>query len=341
MVFGGAAEIFSRPQREDYGYRLKISASSYQTWDLSYTSQYAQLELRGSTTWVVRGGYQAWGDLPYAGVGGDAVSRLHPDPVERGNSLRAPYAMVAAARPIGDGWRAWTQVYAHPAWLDAADGGLLDANAPFGAEGGVYGDLSIGVERDTTDRWPLPGRGHRAELDLRAGGAWAERGVEPLLGVHAEWIRWWSVVPDGAFVVGLRAVGDQALGARPPWEQSISGGRWRDEIGFEQAFSGYGRVRTRGDGWGAAAIEARPRLFAWTVHGATIDGYLSVFADLGWLFDGPEPGPPMPSVGLGPELLWQRGSQIRPFVSWGWRAESPDGPRRPVPQFGLSVNDPL
>lgn len=340
VVFGGAAEIFSRPDREDHGYRLKISASSYQTWGLTYTSQFAQLELRGQTTWIVRGGYQAWTDLPYAGVGGEAVATLRSDPAERGNGLRAPFAMVAAARPIGIGWRAWAQIYAHPAWLTPAEGGLLEALAPFGAEGGVYGDVALGVERDTTDRWPLPARGGRAELDLRGGGTWAGAAFAPLLGVHGEVARWWPLGGDGV-VLGLRAVGDQVLGPRPVWEQNVTGGRWRDEIGFEQAFSGYGRVRTRGDGWGAFAVELRPRLFAWTVLGASIDGHLSAFAELGWLFDGPTPGPPMPSVGLGPEILWQRGSQIRPFVSWGWRSDAPGGARRPVPQIGLSVNDPL
>ncbi|MCB9684851.1 MAG: hypothetical protein H6738_14375 [Alphaproteobacteria bacterium] len=306
---------------------------------LHYTSQYAQIELRGDVTWIVRGGYQVWNDLPYAGVGGADIATLWSPEIELGNAIHAPYAMVAGARPVGEGWRTYGQLYLHPAQVDAAPGGLLDQERPFGSDGGVYGDLTVGAELDTTDRWPLPDRGARAEVDVRAGATLTDGALSPLAGAHAELVRWWPAT-EGV-VIGVRGVAEHSVGPRPMWEEGVTGGRWRDELGFEQVLSGYGRIRTRGDGLLAAELEVRPRLFHAELPWFTVDAYASLFAEEAWLFDGWDPGPPLPTIGFGPELLYQRASQLRPFVAWGWRTDEVGGPRRPVPQFGLSVMDPL
>jgi hypothetical protein len=339
---GVGGELFERESKEGHGYTLKITGSTYETVTLHYTSQYGQLELRGDTTWIFRAGYQTWNDLPYAGVGGRDVATLWSPLEEDGNVIRAPYAMVAGAHPLGDTkWRGYGQAYLHPAYVDALPGGLLDERRPFGADGGGYGDLGVGAELDTTDRWPLPLTGSRAEVGARLGLTLVPHDAEPLVGLYAEHIRWFSVVRDDRLVVGVRAQVEKSFGERPVWEQGVTGGRWRDELGFEQTLSGYGRIRTRGDGLMALETEVRPHLGTWDLPWFTLDFYGSGFAELAWLYDRNDPGPPLPSVGFGPEILYQRASQVRPFVTWGWRSDEPGGARRPVPLFGLSVMDPL
>jgi hypothetical protein len=68
---------------------------------------------------------------------------------------------------------------------------------------------------------------------------------------------------------------------------------------------------------------------------------LSGMAEVGWLFDRWDPGPILPTVGGGPELLWQQAIQVRPFIAFGWRSDAPGAPRVPVPQYGISFVDPL
>ena len=68
--------------------------------------------------------------------------------------------------------------------------------------------------------------------------------------------------------------------------------------------------------------------------------YGSFYAEEAFLFTGTDPGPHMPTVGAGFDLVWQGATVLRPFAAWGWRAE-PGQKRRPVPQFGLALKSPL
>lgn len=336
MGLGG--ELFSRPADKDFGYRWKLTLSIWAT-TRGYTSFFSQFERRTDTSHdLVRFGVQSWRNLPYAGVGGEMVSVGHGPAAEIGNRIAGPYAMLAHSHLVGPRLRAYAQAWLHPVWVKPNEGGLLDTLDPFAARGGAYGDLTVGLELDTTDRWPMPTAGVRAEADVRGGGTWSEADFEPLVGAHAELITWSEL--DRHLVVGTRVVAEKSFGERPPPEQFVTGGRYRDEIGFEQALAGYGRIRPRGDGLVAGMVEVRPYFFT-VGRRWTLDVHASVFAEMGWLFAKNDPGPPMPTIGGGPLLLWQKGSQLRPFVAYGWWSDELGGARRPVAQVGLSVTDPL
>lgn len=337
---GAAGELFLRPPELEHGFRWKLSLSVWAT-TRGYRSFYSQYERRTAEGHLLaRLGFQSWANLPYAGVGGADVSVRHPPEQEIGNRIFGPYLMVADSQTVRPKVKLYGQIWLHPVWVDPRPGGLLDTRDPFAADGGLYGDLMGGIELDTTDRWPMPTRGVRAEVDLRGGGTWAftEDRFAPLVGGHAEVITWQPVGEH--LVIGARVVAEKSYGLRPPPEQFVTGGRWRDEIGFEQALSGYGRIRPRGDGVVASLVEVRPYFFT-VGRSWSLDVHASLFAEMAWLYRGNDPGPPMPTVGLGPLLLWQKGSQLRPFVAWGWWSDDVGGARRPVAQFGLSVNDPL
>jgi hypothetical protein len=336
---GVAGEVFERPRSQEFGYRFKLSVSSWLTVSLNYISQYGQAEYRGRRHYLFRLGYQVWQNMPYAGVGGGDVSVDWGD-AEGLNKIRGPYVMAAVSQPFSTHRKGYVQLYAHHLGVDPFADGLLDRADRFDETGGSYADVTVGLEWDDTDRWPMPLRGGRAEVDARVGGTLADGGPEPLFGAHGEIIRWTSD-PHDRITLGGRFLVEKSFGERPFFEQFVTGGRWRDELGFDQAVVGYGRLRSRGDGVVAGMVEVRPHLVTVLPFGLELGVDASFFAEQAWLFDGNDPGPPLPSVGFGPDLLWQRGSQIRPFLVWGWWSDSPDDPRSPRMLYGISVQDPL
>lgn len=335
---GVGGEVFARPPTMDQGYRAKLTASLWVTTNLTYTNDFVQLDLRGETDWLGRAGFRGWTNHAFAGIGGDRIQRPQ-DATELGNVVYGPYAFLGLSRPVSDIVR-WFAVASYRTTLVRADpDGLLAALRPDGVDGGTYTEGTLGIELDTTDRWPMPHTGVRAETSLRAGlSLLRDGGTDPTVGAHGEVIAWHAL--GRHLVVGSRVVVDQTLGRRPFFLADTLGGRWRDELGSEQAFAGYGRTRTRGDGVLASMLELRP-YFGRTRHPVLdFEFHASLFAEQGWLFRGWDAGPSLPTVGFGPQVLFQGAIQCRPFVAWGWRGE-PGSRRRPVPQFGVSFLDPL
>lgn len=338
--FGFGGEVFRRPPGKDFGYDLKLTPSFYVNTRFDYTNDFVRVEIVDKARWLIMGGYQQWANMSYAGVGGADVLIDHGD-AEIGNGLISPYGFASVLAPVRDsGWSAFGQVAFRAAWVEPGEGTLMEAEQPFGSGGGFYTDLSVGAEHREVDRWPLPSTGHVFEGSVRLGGTWTERQAQPLAGAQLEG-RIWRPLGTEDLVLGSRLLLEKSVGKRPFFVQDKAAGRWRDELGSEQALSGYGRTRTRGDGVVAWAVEVRPHFFHVEkgFFDLALDG--SVYAEIGWLFDKNDPGPPLPTVGGGPILLWQRAVQLRPFLAWGWRSDGLNDPRRPGMQFGISVMDTL
>lgn len=340
--FGFGGEVFGRPKSWTEGYRIKFTALGWATTSLNYTANFFQVDVRTDWHWIAQAGYRGWRNHSYAGAGGADVVLNRPED-EQGNRVLGPYAFIGGAHALGrsDRWSGFGQVYYKTYFVEPRPGGLLEQRLPFARDGGTYADATLGVEYDTTDRWPMPRDGVRAELSVR-GGITAPRGsgeVGVMAGSYGEAIGWKSFGKH--IVVAGRIVGEKTFGRRPFFDQDIAGGRWRDEIGSEQAFSGYGRTRSRGDGMFATMVEFRPyffkinsKVFDFAFHG-------SLFAEDGILFRRGVPGPHLPTIGVGPQIVFKQAIQCRPFVAWGWRSETRGGRREPVPQFGVSFLDPL
>jgi len=340
LGFGVGGEIFRRPADQEAGYDLKFTPSIYLNTRLDYTNDFLRIEWEGNDRWLMMVGYQQWANLSYAGAGGASVLIDHGDD-EIGNAIWTPYVFLGVNRPIpGSSWTAFGQGYVRAARVRANPGGMLDRARPFGANGGLYTDLSLGVEHRAHDRWPMPHRGHVLESSLRIGATATTAGVRPIGGLLIEGMAWQSLGTD-RLVAGGRIVFDKSTGRQPFFEQDKAAGRWRDELGSDQALAGYGRTRTRGDGLFAALAELRPTLFRARRGWFDLAAHLSLTAEIGWLYDHWDPGPPLPTVGIGVPLLWQQAVQVRPFVAWGWRADQAGAPRRPGLQFGVSVLDAL
>ncbi len=338
--FGVAGEVYGRPPDVEFGYDIKFTAQIWTTVAFDYTNDYLQVDWRDRWNWTGRAGYRAWENLAYAGVGGDDVSVIRSDALERGNAVGGPLGLFGAAAPLRGPVEFFGQVYLRQATAEAGAGTLLERDGPFGLGSGVFTDLSAGLRLDTVDRWPLPREGWRGELALSGGGTALGGTVVPAGAALLSLIHWQPAI-GGRLVIGSRLLALGTTGTRPFWEKEMTGGIWRNELGVETAFTGYGRARTRGDGALAGLVEVRPEFFS-VDHGVFDFSLLaSLYAEEGFLFDGTSPGPHLPTVGGGPMVLWQGAIQLRPFVAWGWTSERPGDRRSPSIQYSVSFVDPL
>jgi hypothetical protein len=337
---GAGVQLYDRPRGDRFGARYMLTLYTYWTTSGNYTSNYVQLERRGPHPWMARLTYRRWRNMVYVGQGGDAVL-VREGPEAYGNGVDGPSLLVNVQRRLPGGpLTLWGQVYARYTASEARAGGPLDRERPFALSGGFYVDGAFGAAIQEVDRFPAPHKGVRAEVSVRAGGTAAEGGFAPLVGVNAEAMGW-APLAGRWLVAGGRLVYDQTWGKRPWWEAENLGGQQRDELAYEQMLTGYARSRTRGDGVFAAMVELRPKLGETHHPVADLAFYVSTFAEVGWLFHGADPGPPLPSLGIAPYVLWQGAVELRPFVSWGWMADVPGGVRTPQAQVGVSLTGAL
>lgn len=340
LGFGVGAELYNRRREQNFGYKYRISISTFWTTSGNYTSNYVQIEHRDEHFWTVRLLYRGWKNMLYAGSGGADIIRLLPREEAGNNVVYGPILLANIVRRVRNSpVMLFGQAYARYAAVRANPGGLLERERPFGWEGGAYFDLGGGAWMQEVDRWPLPTKGYEIELGIRAGGTGAPGGFRGLFGVHAE-AKGWLPIAGQWLTLNARTVFDKSWGERPFWDQENLAGIARDENGYEQMMVGYGRSRTRGDGVFATMVELRPYFGRAQAGFFDLSFGLSVFAETAFLFRKNDLGPHMPSVGVSPILLWQGAIPLRPFIAWGWRSEN-GGKRRPESQFGISLTGVL
>lgn len=342
LTLGLAGEFFRRPPGGGDGFVWKLQTLGQISTSLQYQSYFLGLETRaGPWQWLVSTNFSRWSNLLYAGAGGGDILVLD-DGREGGNGQLGQYLSVSVRRPVAmdDRLSIFVQSWSRFLAVKPREGSLLEERAPLGFEGGAYSDLTVGLDYEDLDRWPLPYAGVRGEIDVRGGMYGGPEGGRTLVAAHADVAGYLPVVPERVSLAG-RVFAERAS-PKPFFEQSRTGGRRRDELGVDQGFTGYGRTRTRGDGSLAALVEARAKLIESTHPFWDVELHLSAYAEEGFVFaHGAGLGPHLPSLGGGPLILWQGGTILRPFVAWGWRAEAPGAARFPVAQFGISVQDPL
>ena len=340
LGLGVGGELFTRKRAQTLGYIHKIRVFLYANLRLTYTENMLLLERRGNTSWQATISYTGWKSLAYAGVGGSDVMVNWGD-LEFNNAVSIPFVFGGVSQRIPNRpLSVYGQLYLRGAWVRPEPDHLLDQRAPLGSDGAFYGDLLFGVELDTTDRWPLPNRGTRGEAAARFAFTSAQDRQVFSGGLAAEFTLWQPLIGK-RLVLGFRSLIDRPFGERPFFEQDRVGLRWRDELGRDQILTGYGRTRSRGDGTIATLVDFR----TWfgDLHAGWLDlsFFLSVYAEEAWLFRDYHPGPHMPTLGFSPFLLFQGATVLRPFLSFGWQTDPSNGPRRPQPQFGISLMDTL
>jgi hypothetical protein len=339
--FGLGGQIFLRKRELDFGYRDMLTLQTYWAVSGKYTSNYLQYERRGTHFVVARLSYRLWTDMIYTGSGGRDVATVLPEDVTRGNRLAGPSALITGQFHVDHvPFRVWAQAYARYTQVVPKVGGLLEQERPYGVDGGWYGDASVGLFVNEVDRWPLPNKGVVAQASVRGGFSTSAGQAWPVVGVNVEASGWLPLVGQ-RLVLGGRALFDKTWGHRPFYEKEWLGGTMRDEVALDQILVGYGRTRTRGDGVLAAIVDLRGWLGR-TRHAFFDASFtLDVWAELGYAFDGGRPGPPLPSVGGGPGILWQGATLLRPWIGVGWLRDGADSPRTAQALFGLALVEPL
>lgn len=342
LGLGLGVEVFDRKRGLDHGYRNRISFWTVWTTSGNYSSNYLQYERRSERhLFLARVAHRAWYNMIYVGAGGADVAVEQPLDRSLGNTVVGPLGQVQGTFSIPNSpVNIWVQAYGRFVGADARPGGVLHDRQAYGLGGIFYFDTSIGFSMLEVDRYPMPHKGMSLEGSARFGGSTGQGDFRPLAGMNLEAMGWWPAAGKW-FVLGGRVLFDKTWGERPFWEQEWLGGQQRDELAYEQMLTGYARSRTRGDGVFAAMIELRP-YFGKTRHPfVDMAFYLSAYAELAYLFVGDDPGPPMPTLGIGPEILWQGAVQFRPFLAVGWVAPEAGAERAPYPVFGISVLGPL
>jgi len=336
---GVGAEIFLREREEEEGFKYRFTASTFWTVTGNYGSTLLNIEHLGKTHWFARPWYRLWKNYYYTGAGGADVITVKPN--EAGNRMLGPSVHLSISRQIKNlPLYIWGQLYYRYADVTPAEGSVLEERNPLGVGKSHYLDGTIGLALRSIDRFPMPSRGVMGTIDVRGGATFDENGSHPLVGVHTKWVGY-APVSKKWFTLGARVLFDKTFGPRPFYEQEFTGGMKRDEVGMEQAFMGYGRMRTGGDGALAFMIEARPFFGRVKKGWADMAFYLSVFGEEGFLFDGNKLGPHLPTVGGGPVFLWQQAVMLRIWVAAGWTNTPTDPTRRAVPQFGLALVEPF
>lgn len=348
--FGLGVDIFDRKRELNHGYRHRVSAWTFWATSGKYTSNYIQYEYRSFQLFIARVSYRQWQDMLYAGSGGEDVIFDRGREIEGGNKVLGPSLMLTSVLPIPQfPVYLWIQAYGRYNYAEATNqnGLLFQRNADpnydvFGLGQAFTFDTAVGMAVQEVDRFPMPNKGVRFEGSARFGGTYdiTNNNFEPLVGMNLELIGYWPIVGE-YFTVGGRALFDKTWGRRPFWEQEWLGGQFRDENAYEQMVVGYARSRSRGDGILATMIELRAKVGQTRHPFFDIGFYPSVFAELAWLFEGDNPGPILPTVGVGLNLLWQGALQLRPYAAWGWVKTTENGPRYPTALFGISIMDPL
>jgi len=351
VLLGLAAQYSFRPREWEYGYQFKVTLSGLVNLVPNYLNITSLVEWRGKLAWTGKIRFRAQSNYPYSGAGG--ANAIEVTDNESGNDVtELGYSITANSHIPGVEHLNW---YAGQSLLlvgsTPATGGNLDIISPVGAFGGLIADISGGILYENTDRWPRPVEGWRAEFGIRVAMTFNKEDdpLNPegqpnfggLFGIFAEGIRWQPLYKDW-LVLGIRGLYDMTFGPRPYFDQNRVGGIFRDELGVDQIFTGYGVYRFGGDGVINGMIELRGKIWHFDYPKFNLLLHLSAYAEEGWIFDKFDPGPHLPTVGGAFDLIFAGGQiYLRPFISAGWQT-TPENPKRhAVPLFGLSARGSL
>ena len=339
LGLGIGGQVFSRPKNQSQGFKHSLILSLYANLRFDYTHNFLRFQSTGRTSWLGQIGYSGWRNLVYTGNGGQGTLLNRPDR-EAGNTLATPFASVAINRRLGTkGWSFIGQHSLRYVYSVAAGKSFGRGFAPWLRQKYLRRPFCRRIVRQHRPMAPTPQR-----LDCRSQYTWGchrVRGHCPPDGLHSVSRVRWQPLWSSRLILGLRLYGERAFGDRPFYEKDRSGLAWRDVYGEEQLLVGYGKNRPRGDGTVAAALELRAEVAHHPGKFWDIEAYVSVFVEEAWLWDDNTPGPHLPTVGVAPFILFQQAIILRPYLAWGWRADSMTDPRTPRPQFGLVLTDAL
>jgi len=346
LLVGVAGQYSYRPRQLSYGYLFRMTFSGTINLNLDFANIVSQIEYRGKRSWDGMIRYRSQRNYPYSGNGGAAAVQLKDD--EGGNAYREFSYFLSTDAQIGNvkGLRWYVGQALTAVGTDPVPGGNLDLQDPFGANGGIYADVTGGILYKVMDRFPRPVEGWYGEFGTRVAiAAESHEGesgphVAGVVGLFAQFNRWQPLYKDW-LVLGIRAVGDYTFGHRPFFDATRLGGIERMTLSLDKVFTGYGLYRYGGDGVMDTLIELRGKIWHFDYPRFDLLLNISAYGEVGYVFERWDPGPPLPVVGGSMDFILFGMIYLRPFLSAGWTIAPGETVRKARPLFGLSARGTL
>lgn len=306
--FGAGARAALAWQQEGYApYKFALQASTYFA-----TSGYMNHRFRFDRTGIgvqkrwritLHVAYRRWLYDRYYGIGNltlrtpgaaQATERSDPAYLSERYRLDQPGGQVTIRYELEQGspWEVFLSQGLRYSLVQLYDDSLLEAQQPYGVQGGGVLQVGVGVLHDTRDPEIAPKRGHFYELSLRAAPAIdAEAGG---FGGGLASARWYAS-PHPKLTIAHRTMVEHLLG-RVPFYEMVHWGGSEPIAGFGggNTLRGVPFGRWRGPGKAVAQTELR-----WTFleHGLLGDPFgweLAPWADVGSAFGAGSDAQPLP-----------------------------------------------
>lgn len=262
--------------------------------------------------------FRAWLNDGYWGIGNgtvrdaDYVGTFDADDPDRHHyryQLVQPFGHLALARDLSPRASAYGSLNVRFSWVKTYEGSLLEAERPYGVDGGLATQLGVGLLWDSRDDSVDPRRGALLEASSRFVYQPLDNSV---FGGPFASVRGWIPLGPGVVVAG-RVMGEHLFGDVPFYEMVHWGG-FTPTSGFGGAATlrGYRYGRWRGPGKAVANGEIRCAVGDQHIGDSVLHWHLAPLADVGVVWgaggDGPEqPDVPFhPSGGLGVRGVWNR-----------------------------------
>jgi len=260
--------------------------------------------------------FRAWLNDGYWGVGNGTVrDDAYAGPFEDGDlaakyyhySLIQPFSNLTLRADVGGPWVAYGSVQARYTWVRAYEGSLLEAEQPFGMDGGAALQVTGGMLYDTREPEVTPDGG--VLLEAGARGILQTQGA-PFGGPFVSARGYLSLGPRVVFA--SRVMGEYLAGEVPFYEMVHWGGFVPiDGFGGADTLRGDSFGRWRGPGKVVLDNELRIDVVTHRLAKEDLRWQLVPLADVGAVFGaGPDASAPAPAnpfhptAGLGVRAIW-------------------------------------
>lgn len=303
------------PYRASYVVHLFATTNGYHhhrfRFDLVGIGPHDNLRLTGHLA------FRAWLNDGYWGIGNGTMRQAElesealpeDDPLQKYYRYRLvqPFSNLTLRDALGGPWVAYGSVQARYTSVHTYEGSLLEAEAPFGMEGGPAVQLSGGVLYDTREPEVTPARGMLLELGARGvvgahgqrfGGPFASARGYVTLAPHLTYAARWMT---------------EYLAGEVPFYEMVHWGGFVPIPGFGGAETLRGIPFGRWRAPGKMVLDTELRMDVGTMRAAGEDlrWQLVPLADVGVVFgagedaSAPPPANPLhPTAGLGVRAIW-------------------------------------